>query len=217
MKLENSGIRSIQDSFLTLKRGFHSLLGALIFLIVVGAGFIFYIIRNSNEKIYVISPHQTFLAYADFDHETSVYEARNHVKTFCENMFGWDKDSYKNHLEYALNLIDHTDGLKLFNTLKASQVYENLVSTSAKVTITMDSILLNMKSLPIQGLFYCTQNWQSPGGVQNQKIKAHFELISVSRAELNPYGLEIQKILFLEYVNKIKESKDSLLETNSNP
>ncbi len=218
MNLENSNIRTIQESFLTLKRGFQLVVFALIIITISSSLLIFYVLKNANEKIYVVSPHQTFLAYASYEHETSIYEARNHIKAFCENIFAWDKDNYKSHVEYGLNLINHTEGLKIFNTFKENQVYENLISTSAKVLVSIDSIELDMKSLPIKGYFYLTQKWQSAGGSQLQKIKAHFELISISRSELNPYGLELQKISFLDYVhgennNNSSEIKNMNIDT----
>ncbi len=216
INIETSSLRTIQNSFLTLKRGFQLLLVCLIILFIASFSTIYYLIRTGNEKVYIVSPNQTFLAYANYNHEISIYEARNHIRNFCENIFGWDKDNYKDHIEYALNLIDHTDGLKIFNTFKSSEVYENLIATSAKVTVNIDSILLDMKSLPIKGNFYLTQVWQSPGGIQYQKIKAHFEIIAVSRSETNPFGLEIQKIMFLDYKQK-SSTQDSLKSRNAIP
>lgn len=217
MKSINSPVKSIQDSFHTLKLGFQWLVAGLILILISSFICIFFTIRTFSQRVYIVSPLQTYYANASFDHEVSLYEARNQVKTFCENLFSWDKDNFSNHMEMALNLIDHSDGLKLFNTFKGNEVYENLVSTSAKVSIRMDSIQINMNMIPITGVFYLTQIWQSVGGTQNQKIKAKFELISVTRTENNPYGLLIQKISFLDYLTPQKEFPDSISKINPKP
>jgi len=210
MKNSGSSIKTIQDSFKSLRLGFYLVLSSLIFLVVISIFGIFYILKITSQKVYIISPHQTFMANASYDHEVSIYEARNIIKLLCDNLFSWDKDSYRSHMELAINLLDHSDGLKIFNTFKENEVYENLVSTSAKVSVQLDSIQLDMNSIPIKGIFYLSQIWQSVGGTQVQKIKAKFELISVSRSETNPYGLLIQKIFFLDYAINKKENRDSI-------
>jgi hypothetical protein len=210
-------MKSIQDSFQALRMGFQWILAGLIITLISAFIGMIYILKNANQRVYIISPHQTYMANASFDHEVSLYEARNMVKLFCENLFSWDKDNFNSHMELALNLIDHPDGLKLFNTFKQNEVYENLITTSAKVSIQMDSIQLDMNSIPIQGIFYVNQIWQSVGGTQSQKIKARFELIPVSRTELDPYGLLIQKIAFLEYNIGKNENRDSISKVHSNP
>jgi len=217
MRTDISSLKSIQESFQTLKTSFTVLVWAMVFILILSLVSIAYIFKISGERVYIISPHQTFLAYASYNHEVSVFEARNHIRVLCQNLFGWDKDNFNNHMETALNLMDHSDGLKLFNTFKSNEVYENLISTSAKVTVDMDSIQLNMNALPIQGIFYLTQNWQSVGGIQYQKIKAEFELIPVSRSEANPFGLLVQKIAFLKYENNKKDLKDSVSVIPQNP
>ncbi len=194
-------VKSFTEAFDTLKKSFNFLLWALVSVVLMCFVTVIYVYRTADRKVYIISPDQSMKAESDYDHQISIYEIRNHVKAFCSTMFAWDKDNYNAHLEYALNLVDHADGLKIFNTFKEHEVYENLVSTSARVSVHIDSISTRMDKVPFKGVFYLTQTWQTPAGSQQQGIAARFEVFPVSRTDLNPYGLLIQKIEFVEYAH----------------
>lgn len=194
-----ANLKSFTEAFDTLKKSFKFLLWAMVVLVTSCFGIVIYVYQTADHKVYIISPDQTMKAESDYNHEVTIYELRNHIKAFCSSMFAWDKDSYNGNIEYALNLADHVDGLKIFNTFKQHEVYENLVSTSAKVTVQMDSIRADMHQLPYRGVFYLTQTWETVAGSQIQGIAARFEVLPVSRTDLNPYGLLLQKIDFIEY------------------
>lgn len=196
-----ANIKSFSAAFDTLKRSFYILLGVLVLTVLGCFIIVIYVFKTADHKVYIISPDQSMRAESDFDHEVSIYEVRNHIKAFCSTMFAWDKDNYNAHIEYALNLVDHVDGLKIFNTFKEHEVYENLISTSAKVSVHIDSILVKMDKVPYKGIFYLTQTWETVAGTQLQGIAARFETIPVSRSDENPYGLLIQKIDFVEYIH----------------
>lgn len=205
-------VKSFTEAFDTLKKSFKFLLWALILIVFMCFVTVVYVVRTADRKVYIISPDQSMKAESDYDHQVSIYEVRNHMKAFCSTMFAWDKDTYNTHLEYALNLVDHADGLKIFNTFKEHEVYENLVSTSARVSVHIDSIHTRMDKLPYKGVFYLTQTWQTAAGAQQQGIAARFEVIPVSRTDLNPYGLLIQKIEFVEYTHQAQTAKDARSE-----
>jgi len=56
-----------------------------------------------------------------------------------------------------------------------------------------------MHTLPYKGIFYLTQSWITAAGTQLQGISARFEVLPVTRTDLNPFGLLLQKIDFVEY------------------
>lgn len=197
-------LKSFTEAFDTLKKSFFFLLWALVIVVFGCLVTVIYVYQTADHKVYIISPDQTMKAESDYNHQVTIYEIRNHIKAFCSSIFAWDKDNYNSNIEYAMNLVDHVDGLKIFNTFKQHEVYENLVSTSAKVTIHIDSILIEMHSIPYKGIFYLTQAWETAAGKQLQGISAKFEVLPVSRSDLNPYGLILQKINFVEYNREVQ-------------
>jgi len=208
-------IKSFTEAFDTLKKSFFFLLWVLVFVVLSCFGIVIYVYQTADHKVYIISPDQTMKAESDYNHQVTVYEIRNHIKAFCSTIFAWDKDNYNANIEYAMNLVDHVDGLKIFNTFKEHEVYENLVSTSARVTIHIDSIIVQMHTLPYKGIFYLTQSWITAAGTQLQGISARFEVLPVTRTDLNPFGLLLQKIDFVEYNRELQANNSQFNQSVS--
>jgi len=191
--------KSFSQAYKTLRNSFYLLLCLTTLTMLSCLVIVIFVFRSADRKVYVVSPTSVMQAVSDYDHQTSIYEMRNHVKVFCSEMFAWDKDNFNSNVENALGLADHYDGLKIFNTFKENEVYENLVSTSARVSVKIDSVIINSDHLPYQGKFFLAQTWTTAAGKQTQGIGASFQLVPISRSESNPYGLSIQKINFFQY------------------
>lgn len=186
----------------------------LVTLLTIGGFFFssalfFYLYHSKAEevgkKVYVITDRGTFAAINADKRKTSIYEARNHVKTFMATMFAHDAATYSERVEAALNLIDERSGKKIFNDFEEGQVHENYVRYNSRTDIDIDSIKINMGAAPLAGKVYARQNVYFGDNKKALPIAASFTLEETYRNDHNPFGLVLKNFDFIAYYPEEQE------------
>jgi hypothetical protein len=194
----------------TSVKDYHYTFGALkkvTIITLIGAfilnGILVYYILSSKEtqakRVYVVTDSGTFPAILQETRKVSVYEARNHVRTFFSTLFAHDATNYKERVEAGLALIDKQSGQRIVNDFNKGEVYENYVRLGTYTTLEMDSVVIDVSTRPISGRAYARQTIFLGEESKAYPIGAKFELIETYRSDNNPYGLLIQKFDFIPY------------------
>jgi hypothetical protein len=152
-----------------------------------------------QQQTYVITSWGTFPAsYYDGRKVTRV-EAQNHVETFLKSMFAHSAETYYEHINAALNLIDEESGKRIYHDFEEGEVHKNYVRYGSHTEVQIDSVVLDMNSFPIRGSFYALQEVHIGENVRTLPIAASFELVQTYRHEKNPFGLELTNFDFIAY------------------
>ena len=152
-----------------------------------------------RQRTYVITSWGTFPAsYYDGRKLTSI-EAQNHVETFLKHMFAHSAETYYEHINAALNLIDEESGKRIYHDFEEGEVHKNYVRYGSHTEVKVDSVVVDMDSFPVQGSFYALQEVHIGKNVRTLPIAASFELVQTYRHEKNPFGLELTNFDFIPY------------------
>jgi hypothetical protein len=149
--------------------------------------------------VYVVTDSGTFPALVQQERKVSVYEARNHVKTFLTTMFAHDASNYKQQVETALHLVSKTDGGRIISDFTKGKVYENYVRLGSRTHLEVDSVMIDVAKRPLSGKAYARQTIHLEGQSQDFPIAIQFELTETYRSDENPYGLLLQNMQYIHY------------------
>lgn len=161
-------------------------------------------VEQMNNKIYVVADNGTMSAVAAETAKPSVYEAKNHIKTFMSLMFSNDAENFKERINMALKMIERQDGLAIYESFKRGQVLENYAKYNSRTLLTIDSVRVNMAVEPYSGMVYCKQTVVYEKEKKIQAIAAKFELTRTLRSDENPFGLMLDKFAFIQYNPPLK-------------
>ena len=114
-------------------------------------------VEKLNNKIFVVSDNGTMTAVAKTEQTPSIYEAKNHIKTFMQMMFAHDAETFKDRINIGLKLIERTDGLAIYEGFKRGQVLENYSKYNSRTLLEIDSIQVNVAIEPYNGVVYARQ------------------------------------------------------------
>jgi hypothetical protein len=121
------------------------------------------------------------------------------VRTFLLTTFAHSGANYKERVESGLHLIDKAGGGRIINDFTKGEVYENYVRLGTYTTLTVDSVVVDMKTKPISGKAFARQTIYLGEESKAYPIGIRFELIDIYRSDENPYGLLIQNFDFIPY------------------
>jgi len=155
-----------------------------------------------RQRTYVITSWGTFPASYYDGRKVSRIEAQNHVETFLKNMFAHSAETYYEHINAALNLIDEESGKRIYHDFEEGEVHKNYVRYGSHTEVQVDSVVINMNSFPAKGRFYALQEVHIGTNVRTLPIAASFELVQTYRHEKNPFGLELTNFDFIPYARE---------------
>ena len=155
-----------------------------------------------QQQTYVITNWGTFPASYYDGRKVSKIEAQNHVETFVKNMFAHSAETYYEHINYALNLIDEESGKRIYHDFEEGEVHKNYFRYGSHTEIKIDSVVLDMNTFPNTGKVYALQEVHIGNDVRSLPIAASFQIIQTYRHEKNPYGLELTDFDFIAYDRK---------------
>ena len=158
-----------------------------------------------QQRTYVITSWGTFPASYYDGRKVSKIEAQNHVETFVKHMFAHSAETYYDHINFALNLIDEESGKRIYHDFEEGKVHKNYVRYGSHTEVKLDSVVINMNALPIEGSFYALQEVHIGNNVRSLPIAASFQIVQGYRHEKNPYGLELTDFDFIGYDRKPKK------------
>jgi len=192
-------LKDFHQTFTTMR------LIALLSLSGFVAATIFFVIRyqqleeHYQQRTYVITSWGTFPASYYDGRKVTRIEAQNHVETFVKHMFAHSAETYYEHINFALNLIDEASGKRIYHDFEQGEVHKNYVRYGSHTEVRIDSVVIDMNKLPLEGKFYALQEVDIGKNVRSLPIAASFQMVQSYRHEKNPYGLELTDFDFIAY------------------
>lgn len=188
------------------------LVAAISVLAAVGMGVHAY--GSVGKKVYVVGLSGTSqMALADSPENHTPYEMRNLVRMFALNMYGHDQYTYKTNLNTALPLIDDIGGRRIYTDFKRQDVQGTYVKFGARTTVTVDSIVLDTKELPVRGKLYMRQTgFLGDRQSKSQPMGCSFELTNTYRSERNPFGMMLTHFDYFPYAPGVSTTEKRTLE-----
>jgi len=176
-------------------------------IIIVGTvcAFAFRYAEEQRKKIYVIDHSVPLLVEQTEQGVNRMVEYKSHVNMFHLLFFTLPPDDayIKNNISKAMYLIDES-GLAQYNNLKEKGYYNQILASSAVLTIKTDSVKVDENR---HFKYYATQRIERETSVMKRLLVTEGDLQEVPRTENNPHGLLIKnwKTVVnkdLEYVEK---------------
>lgn len=156
-------------------------------------------VYGREQNVYVVSDQGTFLATHQPASFRDKVEVMDHLEKFTHLMFSHDKDTYESNLEKGLHLINSHEGLVIQEGFEKEGLLEMYIRRGARWEALLDTVIVNMETLPISGQVYWRQ--KTIVGEQERVLgaAASFELSSWPRSEKNRNGLKIHTWKYIPY------------------
>lgn len=152
-----------------------------------------------QNQTYVITGNGTFPASFYDGRKVSHIEVKNHIETFVNHMFAHSAETYYDHINLALELIDTQSGKRIYHDFEQGEVQKNYVRYGSHTSIQIDSVVIDMNAFPIKARFYALQKVHIGSKVRTLPIAAEFNIVQDYRHEQNPFGLLITDFDFIAY------------------
>lgn len=194
-----SKAKNIDTAFRQTRSFFIIALICVVLLCSYGYYAAFSIAGNAQNKIYVLSDGKALVALAADRGEKIPVEARDHIKTFHQYFFSLSPDDkqIKESITQALYLADGS-AKRVYDDLRESNYYSNLVSGNVSQGIQKDSIEVQMDSQPFFFRYYGTQKITRATSIVTRSLVTEGYLRRVEQSENNPHGFLIEKWQILE-------------------
>lgn len=158
------------------------------------------VVNQQREQVYVVTNQGSFVAYAKKDRSISPFEAQYMSEVFFTAMFGHDGQTYDQHLEDALHLIDEPSGLMIVESFESGEVKKNYIRWGSRTEVTIDSVKIINDGQPVKAVAYFRQHHFIGSEKKTElAIACQYEIIKTFRHEQNPFGLLISKLDFIPY------------------
>jgi conjugative transposon TraK protein len=183
-------IASIEQKFkLSLIVSIGSLVTSIIMVCLV-LFYAFNLIQKERQKIYVLDSQTPVLVRQSDMSVNRDIEIKSHINTFHTLFFTLppDDEFIKNNMDKAMYLVDES-GLKQYNTLKEKGYFNQILASSAALSIKTDSIKVDLEGYRFT--FYGTQRIERETSILKRAIITEGSLRDVPRTENNPHGLII--------------------------
>lgn len=192
-------MKNIDSAFKYVKRFSMVTIGALLLLsgLVVYKSYRF--AAQGQQRIYVLANGKALEAYAADRKDNIPVEARDHVKTFHQLFFTLSPDdqAITATISKALYLADES-AKRVYDNLKESNYYGNLISGNVNQTIQVDSVYVDPNQYPIYFKCYAKQQITRTTSVVTRDLITEGFLRNVSRSDNNAHGFLIEKWETLE-------------------
>jgi conjugative transposon TraK protein len=183
-------IASIEQKFkLSLIVSIGSLVTSIIMVCLV-LFYTFNLIQKERQKIYVLDSQTPVLVHQSDMSVNRDIEIKSHINTFHTLFFTLppDDEFIKNNMDKAMYLVDES-GLKQYNTLKEKGYFNQILASSAALSIKTDSIKVDLEGYRFT--FFGTQRIERETSILKRAIVTEGSLRDVPRTENNPHGLII--------------------------
>lgn len=161
--------------------------------IVAAFGFAYQSYEQAQSRAYVVTDMGTLYANSNTtnDPRSRKVEVESHVRTFVQNMFGFDEGNYKEHVEKGLHLIGN-DGNSILAQYNQIELYSSLVKNNMTVSVFVDSIWVDVKAKPFRARLFARQQFENSASSEQFLLRADMTLRDVSRTSKNVHGLKIE-------------------------
>lgn len=184
------------------------------FLGFVGATIFYYfqfraIVDQQKEIIYVSTPSGTFQAVQATQREVHPVEINKHSEMFIHAMFSHDADSYDEHLNSAMHLINKKDGMLIIEQFegpkgKNSSVRDGYIRWGSRTEVMVDSIkTVSNEMTPMVNAYFKQRHFIGSELKSELAIALQYRVVDVYRSDKNPYGLQITNLDFIPYQSAV--------------
>jgi len=151
-------------------------------------------IAAAQEKIYILASGKTLEAFASDRKDNMPVEARDHITAFHRDFFTLDPDErvIQANITKALYLADGS-AKRLYDNLKESGYYANIISGNISQEITVDSIALDTRTYPFYFRCFATQKIIRATSIVTRDLITEGWLRNTSRSDNNPHGFLIER------------------------
>lgn len=149
-----------------------------------------FMVDEAGKKIYVLDGNVPIMVNRTNMEETTEVEAKSHIEMFHYFFFSLAPDDkyIKYTIDKAMYLVDET-GLAQYNALKEKGFYNNIMGTSAIVSIYCDSIQFDKTNMEFK--YYGRQRIERRTSIMLRQLVTAGKVKRVPRTENNPHGLLI--------------------------
>ena len=147
-----------------------------------------------QDKIYILSGDKAMEAYTAKRKDNIEVEARSHIAMFHVDFFTLDPDEkvIDANIKKALYLADGS-AKRQYDNLKETSYYSNIISGNISQQISIDSIMVNMKTEPYIFRCFATIKIIRPNSIVTRNLITLGYLRNVSRSDNNPHGFLIER------------------------
>lgn len=174
----------------------------LIALVAIGAFFSlgcllvfksYQLARSVQSKIYVLGNGKALEAFASERKDNLDVEAKEHIKTFHRLFFTLTPDDkyIQETITRALYLADHS-AKRQYDNLRESNYYINLISGNVSQVVRIDSIRLNLETIPYSFRCFGIQEITRSTSYVTRSLVTEGRLREVNRSGNNPHGFIIE-------------------------
>ena len=163
--------------------------------------------EKEQQEVYVLSPQGTLQARLAKEEDINAFEAQLLSELFIEHMFAHDQDTYQEHTETALQLVDQPGGLLITKAFEDGDVRNQYIRWGSRTTVAIDSIKILNSALPYDMVAYFRQQHYI-GNEQKTElaIALKYALVRTHRHRQNPLGLLMTGVDFIPYPIEQKPS-----------
>ena len=160
----------------------------VVIVVIVMAAYSFKTSMNERKKIYVLNGSTPIEVVQTDAIECFEIEARAQINDFHTLFFTLPADDQyiQRTVEKAMYLIDES-GLRQYNTLRERGFYSSILSSSANVTITTDSIVMDMENQSF--FYYGTQRIERPTSILRRQLITSGKFKQCQRTQNNAHGI----------------------------
>ncbi|MDO6431568.1 conjugative transposon protein TraK [Flavitalea sp. BT771] len=176
-------------------------------VVIVGVlglgGYMFFVaseaVSRAQGRVYILANGKVLEALASDRKENIPVEARDHVRTFHGLFFTLDPDEkvIGENLSRALYLADGS-AKRVYENLKESGYYANVISANISQRLVIDSIRLDMANYPFYFRCYGQETIIRTTSIVTRDLVTEGWLRDVSRSDNNAHGFLIERWSILE-------------------
>jgi conjugative transposon TraK protein len=160
----------------------------------------FAMLKNAQQKIYVIANNKLIEAVASERKQKLPVEIRDHVATFHERFFNLEPDEQYNQSQIikALYLCDETAKIQ-HRELTEAGYYSGIVSGNISQRVTVDSIQLDINQSPWYVKYYGKQSIMRSTSVTIRSLITEAYIRDLGTiSDHNPHGFLLERWKILE-------------------
>ena len=152
-----------------------------------------------QSKVFILANGKALEAYASDRKDNIPVEARDHISMFHHYFFTLDPDEkvINSNISKALYLAD-ASAKSLYDNLKESSYYSNVISANISQQIAIDSVKLNVEDYPYYFRCYGTEKIIRSTSIVTRNLITDGYLRNVSRSDNNPHGFLIERFNTIE-------------------
>lgn len=189
-------LNNIKTSFQKMKA---VTVAAVVACVAVCLGSLFMAYRyaeKSKDNIYVLDDGSVLRAIKRNNLAQRDLEAKDHLTRFHELFFNVapNTETINKNTAKALALADRS-AYDYFNDLKEKQFYMRLIQNNASQQVTVDSVKVDMRSVPYRAAVYLTRYYVRQTSVTKYQMTTTCNLAEAPRSETNPHGLTIERFM----------------------